>query len=195
MPGFEASGRVVAVGEGVERDRVGEHVIALTGSDGFAEVVVAPSVPAIAAPGVDARTAAAFGRVTSTAYDLINTVAGVRPGQNVLVHAAAGGVGTLAVRFARAAGAGRVVGVVGDPGQVGYARQAGYDQVLGREEFPHALGGERVDVILDPSAARPGRPTWNAWRRTAGSRSTATSPPPSRSPPRSTTCRRRGRRC
>ncbi|MEU4233856.1 zinc-binding alcohol dehydrogenase family protein [Nonomuraea sp. NPDC026600] len=150
VPGFEASGQVIAVGEGVDPARVGERVIALTSSGGFAEVVVVSSVLAIAAPTVDSRTAAAFGWVTSTAYDLINTVAGVRPGQSVLIHAAAGGVGTLAGQFARAVGAGRVVGVVGNPGQVDYARQFGYDQVLSREEFPQALDGEHFDVILDP---------------------------------------------
>ncbi|MEV4060865.1 quinone oxidoreductase family protein [Nonomuraea dietziae] len=150
VPGFEASGQIIAVGEGVDPARVGEQVIALTSSGGFAEVVVVSSVLAIAAPTVDSRTAAAFGWVTSTAYDLINTVAGVRPGQSVLIHAAAGGVGTLAGQFARAAGAGRVVGVVGNPGQVDYARQLGYDQALSREEFPQALDGEHFDVILDP---------------------------------------------
>ena len=150
VPGFEASGQIIAVGDGVDPARVGEQVIALTSSGGFAEVVVVSSVLAIAAPTVDARTAAAFGWITSTAYDLINTVAGVRPGQSVLIHAAAGGVGTLAGQFARAAGAGRVVGVVGNPGQVDYARKVGYDQALSREEFPQALDGEHFDVILDP---------------------------------------------
>ncbi|MFF5205821.1 zinc-binding alcohol dehydrogenase family protein [Streptosporangium sp. NPDC000396] len=150
VPGFEASGQIIAVGEGVDPARVGEQVIALTSSGGFAEVVVVSSVLAIAAPTVDSRTAAAFGWVTSTAYDLINTVAGVRPGQSVLIHAAAGGVGTLAGQFARAAGAGRVVGVVGNRGQADYARQFGYDQVISREEFPQALDGELFDVILDP---------------------------------------------
>ncbi|MDP4503219.1 quinone oxidoreductase family protein [Nonomuraea turcica] len=150
VPGFEASGQIIAVGEGVDPARVGEHVIALTSSGGFADVVVVSSVLAIAAPTVDSRTAAAFGWVTSTAYDLINTVAGVQPGQSVLIHAAAGGVGTLAGQFARVAGAGRVVGVVGNAGQVDYARQRGYDQVLSREEFLQALDGEHFDVILDP---------------------------------------------
>lgn len=150
VPGFEASGEIIAVGEGVDPARVGEQVIALTGSGAFAEVAVVSSVLAIAAPTVDPRTAAAFGWVTPTAYDLINTVAGVRPGQSVLIHAAAGGVGTLAGQFARAAGAGRVVGVVGDPGQADHARKVGYDQALSREEFPRALDGEHFDVILDP---------------------------------------------
>ncbi|MGP3921274.1 quinone oxidoreductase family protein [Nonomuraea sp. 10N515B] len=150
VPGFEASGQIISVGEGVDPARVGEQVIALTSSGGFADVVVVSSALAIAAPTVDSRTAAAFGWVTPAAYDLINTVAGVQPGQSVLIHAAAGGVGMLAGQFARAAGAGRVVGVVGNPGQVDYARKVGYDQVLSREEFPQVLDGEHFDVILDP---------------------------------------------
>jgi NADPH2:quinone reductase len=150
VPGFEAAGRIVAVGEGVDSRRVGEQVTALTAAGAYAEVVVAPTALAVAAPGVEPRVAAAFGWVTPTAYDLINTVTGVRPGQRVLIHAAAGGVGTLAVQFAAAAGAGRIVGVVGNPGQVEYARQFGYHEVLTREEFPQALGEEEFDVILDP---------------------------------------------
>jgi NADPH:quinone reductase len=68
----------------------------------------------------------------------------------VLVHAAAGSVGTLAAQFARLAGAGRVVGVAGSTARADYAAQFGYDQVLLREEFPAKLGDEKFDVILDP---------------------------------------------
>jgi NADPH:quinone reductase-like Zn-dependent oxidoreductase len=74
----------------------------------------------------------------------------VRPGESVLIHAAAGGVGTLAGQFAKLAGAGRIAGVVGSATQAGYAAQFSYDQVLAREEFPGKLAGEQFDVILDP---------------------------------------------
>ncbi|WP_433196867.1 quinone oxidoreductase family protein [Nocardia sp. CA-107356] len=150
VPGFEAAGRIVAVGAGVDPARVGEEVTALIGGGGYAEVVVAPAVLAVAVAGLDVRTAAAFGWVTPTAYDLINTVAAVRPGDSVLIHAAAGGVGSLAAQFAVAAGAARVAGVVGNPGQVDYARQFGYQEVFTREDFPDALGEQQFDVILDP---------------------------------------------
>jgi NADPH2:quinone reductase len=59
-------------------------------------------------------------------------------------------VGSLASQFAAVAGAARIVGVVGNPGQVDYARQFGYHQVLTREEFPDDLTAEQFDVILDP---------------------------------------------
>lgn len=150
VPGFEAAGEIVAVGDGVDDARIGEPVAALLGSGAYAEVAIAPSVLAINAAGVGPREAAGFGWVTPTAYDLIDTVARVRPGDRVLVHAAAGGVGSLAGQFAVASGAERVVGVVGNPGQVEYARRLGYREVLVRDEFPDALADEPFDVILDP---------------------------------------------
>jgi NADPH2:quinone reductase len=150
VPGFEAAGEIVAVGEGVAEARIGEQVTALIGGGGYAEVVTAPAVLAINAAGVGPREAAGFGWVTPTAYDLINTVAGVRPEDSVLIHAAAGGVGSLAGQFAASAGARRIVGVVGNADQVDYAHQFGYHQVLVREEFPDALGEETFDAILDP---------------------------------------------
>jgi NADPH2:quinone reductase len=150
VPGFEAAGEIVAVGEGVDAARVGENVTALTAAGAYAEVVVAPAALTLDAAGLAPRTAAGFGWVTPTAYDLINTVARVRAGDRVLIHAAAGGVGTLAVQFAAAAGAGRTVGVVGNAAQADHAARFGYDRVLVREEFPEALAGEEFDVILDP---------------------------------------------
>ncbi|WP_040782270.1 quinone oxidoreductase family protein [Nocardia pneumoniae] len=150
VPGFEAAGAIVAVGAGVDEARLGEQVTALIGGGGYAEVVTAPAVLAINAAGVGLRDAAGFGWIAPTAYDLINTVAHVRGGDSVLIHAAAGGVGSLAVQFAAAAGAERIVGVVGDAGQVDYARRFGYHEVLVREQFPDAIGDEKFDVILDP---------------------------------------------
>ncbi|MEU2072741.1 zinc-binding alcohol dehydrogenase family protein [Streptomyces sp. NPDC013489] len=152
VPGFEAAGDIVAVGEGVDAARIGRPVTALTASGAFAEFVTAPDVLAFPAEGLDPRTAAAFGWAAPTAYDLINTVTRVRPGDRVLIHAALGGVGSLAAQFAGAAGAGRVVGVGGDGGaeHADYAAGLGYDHLIPRADFPDALADERYDVILDP---------------------------------------------
>ena len=150
VPGFEASGRIVAVGDGVDSGRIGEPVAALTTAGAFAEVVVAPAVLTLDIGGLPLRTAAGLGWGAPTAYDLVNTAARVRPGASVLVHAAAGSVGTLAAQFARLAGAGRVVGVAGSPARADYAARFGYDQVLLREEFTAKLGDEKFDVVLDP---------------------------------------------
>ncbi len=150
VPGFEAAGHVVAVGSGVDPSRIGEPVTALASGGAFAERVIAPAQLALPLDGIELRTAAAFGWATPTAYDLINTVGAVRPGDRVLIHAAAGGVGTRAAQFAHAAGATEVVGVVATPAQQDYATQFGYTRLIDKDSFPDALGDARFDVILDP---------------------------------------------
>ncbi|MFF7776683.1 zinc-binding alcohol dehydrogenase family protein [Streptomyces tanashiensis] len=150
VPGFEASGHIVAAGEGVDPRRVGEAVTALTTSGACAEVVLAPAALALGTGDLSLRTAAGLGWGAPTAYDLINTVARVLPGESVLIHAAAGSVGTLAAQFARLAGARRIVGVAGTADRAAYAARFGYDRLLLREEFPAGLEEERPDVILDP---------------------------------------------
>ncbi|MGX9891364.1 quinone oxidoreductase family protein [Streptomyces sp. NPDC002276] len=150
VPGFEASGHIVGVGDGVDASRIGEPVAALTPAGAFAEVALAPAALTLNIGDLPLRTAAGLGWGAPTAYDLINTVSRVRPGESVLVHAAAGSVGTLAAQFARLAGAGRVVGVAGNSARADYAAQFGYDQVLLREEFQDKPGDEKFDVILDP---------------------------------------------
>jgi NADPH:quinone reductase len=150
IPGFEAAGQVIATGTGVEDVSVGDPVTALTSAGAYAEVVVAPAVLTLPASGLDLRTAAASGWTTPTAYELITTVSRVRPGDRVLIHAAAGAVGTMAAQFARLAGADTVTGVAGNPARAAYAASFGYDRVLIRDEFPQALDGESFDVILDP---------------------------------------------
>ncbi|MFH9724351.1 zinc-binding alcohol dehydrogenase family protein [Streptomyces sp. NPDC017254] len=150
VPGFEASGHIVAVGPDVDGSRVGEAVTALATGGAHAEVVVVPAVLALAVGATPLRTAAGFGWGTPTAYDLVHTVARVRAGEHVLIHGAAGGVGVLAAQFARLAGAGRIVGVVGSDLRAAYAKEFGYDRILLREEFPAGLGDERFDVVLDP---------------------------------------------
>ncbi|MFF0520854.1 zinc-binding alcohol dehydrogenase family protein [Actinomadura nitritigenes] len=150
VPGFEAAGHIIAVGDGIDPARIGTPVIALTSAGAYAEVVIAPAVLTLEATGLDPRVAAGFGWITSTAYDLINTVTRVRPGDRLLIHVAAGGVGTLAAQFAKAAGAAAITGIVGNQDQADYAAPFGYDQVLMREQFPQALADEQFDVILAP---------------------------------------------
>ncbi|MGO4421222.1 zinc-binding alcohol dehydrogenase family protein, partial [Streptomyces sp. MCAF7] len=112
--------------------------------------MVAPAALAFDTFGTDLRTAAGCGWAAPTAYDLINTVGRVRPGESVLIHAAAGGVGSLAAQVARTAGAGRIVGVVKGAQRAAYAARFGYDQLITREEFTDAPDQELFDVILDP---------------------------------------------
>jgi NADPH2:quinone reductase len=150
VPGFEAAGEVVAVGEGVDAGRIGERVAALTQSGAFADVVLAEDVLTFGVDDLELKTAAGFGWVTPTAYALVNEVGRLRAGESILIHGAAGGVGSLAGQFAELAGAARTVGVVLDEEQRAYAKQFSYDEVILASEFPAALGDEVFDVILDP---------------------------------------------
>lgn len=157
VPGLEVSGHVAALGEGVVGLHVGQPVAAFTVTGGYAEQVVAPALltfPLATPDGVVELTAAAgFPTIVPTAYALLHEVARLQTGESVLVHAAAGGVGTVVAQVARYLGAGRVYGTVGSPEKVAYARQFAYDAVYLREGFVAAVreatDGMGVNVALD----------------------------------------------
>jgi NADPH2:quinone reductase len=156
VPGLEVSGRVRALGEGVDGLRPGQPVSALTTRGGYAEVAVAPAAltyPVSGGSDDDLRRAAALPTVVPTAWALIHEVARLRGGETVLVHAAAGGVGTVVGQVARRAGAGRVLGVVSSPEKARYAQRFGYDAVLvgpgWADQAAAAVDGRGFDVILD----------------------------------------------
>ncbi|AOP48478.1 quinone oxidoreductase family protein [Streptomyces lydicus] len=154
-PGLEVSGRIRGVGHGVEGLRPGQEVVALVNSGAYAEVVVADTTTVFPLPGdLDLRTAAALPTVLPTAHALFHEVGRLRAGETVLVHGAAGGVGTAAGQLARAAGAGAVYGVVSSAAKAEYARKHGYDEVFTAGTFPddvrRATDGRGVDLVLDP---------------------------------------------
>ncbi|WP_225835313.1 zinc-binding dehydrogenase [Streptomyces sp. NK08204] len=154
VPGLEVSGRIRAVGAGVEGLAVGQEVAALTEGGAYADVVVADTTTVFPLPsGVDLRTAATLPTVLPTAYALVHTVGRLQPGESVLVQGAAGGVGTVAGQLARAAGAGAVYGVVSSAAKAAYAKEHGYDEVFVgtfQEPVRQATGGRGVDLVLDP---------------------------------------------
>ncbi|MDW6057572.1 zinc-binding dehydrogenase [Streptomyces sp. FXJ1.4098] len=154
-PGLEVSGRIRAVGEGVEDLRPGQEVAALVDSGAYAEVVVADAVTVFPLPeGVDLHTAATLPTVLPTAHALIHEVGRLRSGESVLVHGAAGGIGTVAGQLARAAGAGAVYGVISSATKAEHALNYGYDEVFTADSFPEevrrATDGRGVDLVLDP---------------------------------------------
>lgn len=157
VPGLEVSGHIQALGAGVEGLRVGQPVAALTGMGGYAEVALASTVftfplDSAGAP-LDLATAAAFPTIVPTAYDLLVSVARLRQGESVLIHAAAGGVGTVVGQLARHLGAGLVIGTVSRPGKRDYARAFGYDHVILRADFlqetRELTQGRGVDIVLE----------------------------------------------
>ena len=112
IPGLELAGEVVARGPGAERFSEGDRVMAIVGGGGQAELCVLHERAAMPVPGgLDWPQAGGFPEVFITAHDALFTQAGLEAGECLLVHGAAGGVGTAAVQLGRAAGA-RVVGTV-----------------------------------------------------------------------------------
>lgn len=159
VPGIEVSGRIAALGAGVTGLAVGDAVAAfLPEAGGYAEFAVAPARTTFplrtAAGDVDLRTAAGAALVLPTAYGVLAGAARLREGDTVLVHAAAGGVGSVAAQIARELGAAAVYGTTSTAEKADYAKKFGYDAVFAREGFADAVlaatGGRGVDVILDP---------------------------------------------
>lgn len=144
--GGEVAGEVVAVGAGATAFRVGERVTGLCFADAYAQYAVLDSAMASRVPdGASAVEAVALvrsGLVARGAYE----AARVAPGESVLVTAAASAVGTLALQYARAGGAGRVVAAVSSAGKADFVRGMGADEVVRYED---ADWGGPFDVILD----------------------------------------------
>jgi NADPH:quinone reductase len=106
IPGLELAGEVAALGPDAGRFAEGDRVMAVVGGGGQAELAVVHERAAMPVPeGVDWPQAGGIPEVFTTAHDAVFSQAGLRPGEHLLVHGAAGGVGTAAVQLGRAAGA------------------------------------------------------------------------------------------
>jgi NADPH:quinone reductase len=146
IPGLELAGEVAAVGEGVLRFRPGDRVMTLVGGGGQAELAVAHERVAMPVPEqLDWPQAGGFAEVVTTAHDALFTQCGLGLGDRLLVHGAAGGVGTAAVQLAAAAGA-RVVASVRDRGHHAEVAALGAERVL---EPAEAATAGPFDVILE----------------------------------------------
>ncbi|MEE2059093.1 NADPH:quinone oxidoreductase family protein [Rhodococcus artemisiae] len=157
-PGVELCGEVVSVGEGVTRFSVGDRVIGNPNLPlgAFAEHTLMDEVNAFAAPAsLDDAEASALFIGYQTAWFALHRRTQLRGGETLLVHAAAGGVGSAAVQLGKAAGA-RVIGVVGGPEKAEYCRRLGADLVIDRhtDDFVPLVkeftGGKGADVVFDP---------------------------------------------
>jgi len=146
IPGMELAGEVAAVGPGATRFQVGDRVMAIVGGGGQAELCVVHERQAMPVPdAVDDIAAGGVPEVFTTAHDAIFRQAGLAAGERLLVHGAAGGVGTAAVQLGAATGA-HVTATVRNPDVRDAVRDLGADVVLDPEEF--ADGGP-YDVVLE----------------------------------------------
>ncbi|MEZ0292518.1 MAG: zinc-binding dehydrogenase [Solirubrobacteraceae bacterium] len=149
VPGNGVGGTVGAVGDGVDPGLVGTRVVTSTvGSGGYAERVAVDATALVPVPeglALDAAVALlADGRTATMLVD----AAGVRGGERVLVEAAAGGVGTLIVQLARAAGA-RVIGAAGGERKLALATSLGADAAIDYTEPGWERTAGPVDVVFD----------------------------------------------
>ncbi|MGH7862376.1 MAG: quinone oxidoreductase family protein [Candidatus Dormibacteraceae bacterium] len=164
VPGLEVAGHIHELGEGVEGPRVGQPVAAFVDGGGYAEIALAAAdltIPLERPSGtIDLAVAGALPVAATTAYDLLVQVARLREGESVLIHAATGGVGSLAGQLARLLGARLVLGTVGSAWKTAAAQSSGYDRVFLRDGFVEAVrsatDGRGVDVVLD-AAGEPTR--------------------------------------
>ncbi len=147
-PGGEVAGRVAAIGAGVSGWRVGQRAAGLAFTGAYAELAVLQAAMAAPVPrDVADPTAVLLVRSGQVALGALRA-ASLRPGESVLVTAAAGGVGHLAIQLARTLGARRVVAAVGTMAKRDFVRGLGADQVVGYDEIAAGCG-EPVDVVLD----------------------------------------------
>ncbi|MGW2264553.1 NADP-dependent oxidoreductase [Streptomyces sp. SCA2-2] len=151
--GWDVSGVVEAVGYGVALFAPGEEVFGMLpyphGSGSHAEYVVGPARAFTRKPTViDHVQAGALPLVSLTAYQALIDTAGIGPGQRVLIHAAAGGVGHVAVQIAKAHGA-YVIGTASAP-KHDLLRELGADEVIDYRTTDVAEAVDGVDMVLDP---------------------------------------------
>jgi putative PIG3 family NAD(P)H quinone oxidoreductase len=158
--GLECSGTVSAVGDGVDRWKVGDEVCALLAGGGYAERVVVPAGQVMAVPkGIDLVTAAALPEVACTVWSNVFMVAGLRADETLLVHGGAGGIGTCAIQVAHHLGA-RVVTTAGSEEKLGVCRDLGADLAVNyrEDDFVAAVkeltDGRGADVVLDNMGAK-----------------------------------------
>ncbi len=149
VPGGEVAG---------VREDTGERVVALVGSGGYAEYAIAPTDRVFPIPdGVDDGTALALIIQGTTAWHLYRTSARVANGEGVVVHSAAGGVGSIATQLGHALGAGRVIATASSEDKRALALELGADAAIDpapeglTERLLEANGGRELDVVFDMS--------------------------------------------
>ncbi len=151
IPGMELAGEIAALGPGVPRFAVGDRVMAIVGGGAQAELAIVNERQLMPVPvALDWPAAGGLPEVFTTAHDALFVQAELRPGEHLLVHGGAGGVGTAAIQLARAAGA-RVTATVrreesrADVAALGAGHAAGAGAAA-----PQAMGSRRSRPRTSP---------------------------------------------
>ncbi|HZP09369.1 NAD(P)H-quinone oxidoreductase [Methyloceanibacter sp.] len=153
--GLEVAGKVAALGEGIVRYKPGDLVCALVNGGGYAEYAVAPESATLPVPqGLSLTEAAALPETVFTVWHNVFERGGLKPGQWLLVHGGASGIGTTAIQMATALGA-KVIVTVGSAGKaraceaLGAVRAVNYREEDFVEAVRETTAGKGANVILD----------------------------------------------
>ncbi len=159
VPGAEVAGIVIETGHEVKNVQKGMRVMALIGfknATGYAEYTVTDERSVIPIPDeLDFNTASAFPLQALSAYHILKTMGRLDRGESVLIHAAAGGVGSIAVQLARLFGAGKIIATASSDEKLRLARSLGADVTVNytkdnwEEIVKESTGGRGVDVALE----------------------------------------------
>ena len=158
-PGLECSGHITAIGAGVTGWQLGDETCALLAGGGYAEKVAVPAGQLLPIPaGVSVQDAAALPEVCCTVHSNIVGYGRLAPGETLLIHGGASGIGTMAIQIGRALGA-RVACTAGSARKLARCRELGAELTINyrEQDFAEAVleftGGQGADVILDIMAA------------------------------------------
>jgi NADPH:quinone reductase-like Zn-dependent oxidoreductase len=153
--GYEVVGKIVAIGPSVDPSRLNQRVVAFCRFGGYAKHVNTPDYAAIPIGNLPAEEAMVLCTQGVTAYYMATYQAPIRPGDNVLIHAAAGGVGTVLIQLARHQGA-TVIAKVGESSKLSLTQTLGahhsicYTTTDYPSEVRKILNGNKVDAIFNP---------------------------------------------
>jgi NADPH2:quinone reductase len=155
IPGFEAAGHVAACGEKVQHLATGQRVVAMTGIGSYAQFVSVPASRVIPLPdSVSFDEGAAFPAQYLTAYFCLHDCGKISAGQTVLIHAAAGGVGTAAIQLAKLAGA-QVIATASSNEKLELCKRLGADHLVNYksadflEVVKDVTRSKGVEVVLE----------------------------------------------
>jgi putative PIG3 family NAD(P)H quinone oxidoreductase len=157
--GLECSGTIAALGEGVSGWQVGDECCALLAGGGYAELAVCAAGQVMPVPsGVSLEQAASLPEVCCTVWSNVFMIAGLKPGEWILVHGGAGGIGSMAIQLGRAVGA-RVLTTAGSADKLAWCAELGAEVTIDYKqqdfvaEVKSATGGHGADVVLDNMGA------------------------------------------
>tara|TARA_B110000196_G_scaffold320325_1_gene341962 strand:- start:3992 stop:5014 length:1023 start_codon:yes stop_codon:yes gene_type:complete len=168
-PGYEASGEIIDLGKEITNLQLGQRVIAMTGFGGYSEEVIVDSNRVVPIPdNISFDQAAAMPVTYGTAYHMLVHLGGLKKGDSVLIHHAAGGVGTAAAQICQAYGAGLIIGTASESKKefveslgMRFVNRDGEDFVKVCKDMTNGKG---VHQAIDPVAGKHLMRSYNALR-------------------------------